>query len=546
MEPETITIDNFTGALTRKPNGALNSGLANFKTSFGYDPFSKPGNLTWLEQPSSIAGISDLIVDAKTRFDATASTQYVHALGNTGKLYKVQPNSISNPNIDSVVGITSIVTTAITETYNYGGSLEFFGATEKIYAGGDKGVTSINFDGSSPTFIGNQNNYTANRYRPLSQFLGYLGFGNGTNIGIIDSTGTVVSSVVSSHYEQLSPTLPPETNVTDLDPSVDGNYLNITASNVINENLATVSNDRQAAAASKGAIYYWNGIDRGVTAYKTIPSYAVTAMQTYLDQNHFFENDAFGASISNGTVKTVSLPNVKSPFANATTTNGNFLSWISPELSPDGTDIYGSLFYYGQLDEENPKGLWRLMRYSTPLTDGFVYQTPVNVMVNNKYSTVNSAITSVVTMGYGKHYFSSFDVSAGNNTPNSTTAKLHRFNVTSSSGGTPQLGVYETQTQLWSKRVSIKQIRIYTEPTATGNGFQLDCIGSDGAVLTNGTFTYSYSAGTDVTLLQGALERINFNPAMNDLYSLGLRITNTGTTNMTIKKIEVDWSYSGK
>lgn len=541
-KPETIVIDNFTGALTRRPNGALNSGMAKYATSFGYDPFSKPGNLTWFEQPSSILGIQDLIVDAKPRFEAGSSSNYIYALSNLGKIYKIQPNSINNPNLDSVIAVTSVAT----QTYNYGGSLEFFGSTEKIYAGGDSKVVSVNFDGTAETTVGTTGNYISNKFRPLAQFIGYLAFGNGTNIGIIDSTGTVVSSVVSSQYQQLSPTLPPETNVTDLDVSIDGNYLNITASNVANENIATVSSDRQAAAASKGAVYYWNGIDRGITAFKTIPSYAVTAMQTYLDNNHFFENDAFGASISNGSTKIVSLPNSKSPFANGTTTNGNFLSWVAPEVSNDASTLYGSMFYYGALDEENPKGLWRVLRYATPLSNGFTYQMPVNVMTNNKYSTINNAVSSIVTFGYGKHYISTFDVNSANTSVSPTTTKLLRFLVTSTGSGTPQLGVYETQTQLWSKRVSMKQIRVYTEPTATGNGFQLDLIGSDGAVITNGSFMYSYATGTDETLLQGALERINFNPSMKDVYALGIRITNTGTTNMVVKKIEIDWEESGK
>lgn len=541
-EFETIVIDNFYGPLTRKVNGDMRSGLAKFNTSFGYDPFTKPGNLTWFEQPASIVGISDLIVDAKPRFEV--SNNFIYALGNTGKLYKIQPNSVTSPNLDSVIGIASV--TAGGNTYNFGGSLEFYGSTEKIYAGGDKTVNSINFDGTAETIIGSAANYSANKYRALTQFIGYLAFGNGTNIGLIDSTGTVVSSVVSSHYEQLSPTLPPETNVTDLDVSVDGNYLNITASGVANENIATVSSDRQAAAGSKGAVYYWNGVDQGVTSFKTIPSYAVTAMQVYLDSNNFFENDSFGASISNGSTKIVSLPNVKSPFANATTTNGNFLSWISPELSQDGTMIAASMFYFGQLDQDNPKGMWRIMKYSPTIANGFIYQTPVNLMTNNKYSTVNNSVSSVTTLGYGKHYLSTFEVNSTNTTVSGTTAKLLRFLVTSTGTGTPQAGVYETQTQLFSRKVSPNEIRVYTEPTVSGNGFQIDLIGSDGNPITNATFTYTFQAGTDPTLLQGSFDRINFSPNTQPVYAIGVRITNTGTKNMVFKKVELDIAPAGK
>lgn len=536
----TLEITNFGGRLTRIKNGDINSGFAKFSSSFGYDPFSKPGQLTWLESPTDIStqsgsnSITDLIVAAQPRFEG--GTTYIYALGSTKKLYKIQPNSISNPNLDTA----SVIATLSNGSVNFGASMEFFGSTEKIYIGMDDRVTSVNFDGSGEATVGSAANYTGNRFRPLSQFIGYLTFGNGNNIGAIDSSGTVVSSVVGSHYEQLSPGLPAQTFITDIDVSPDGNYQYITTSGTTNENIVTVSSDRQAASSSNGNIFYWNGIDRGVTAFKTIPSYAVTALQTYLDNNFLFSNDSFGSSMSNNSMKMVTLNNNKSPFANSTLVNGNFISWIAPEVV-NNTSMVGSLYYYGQLDEQSEPGLFRLLRYSTTLTNGFIYQTPVNILTNNRYMTVNNAITSVTTLGYGKHYLSVYDV---NNSTNKYT--LQRFLVTPTGTGTPQLGVYETQNKLFSKRIDIKQIRVYTEPTASNNGFQLDIIGADGNPVTNGTFTYSYSAGTDVTLLQGALERINFNPTCSGLYSFGIRVTNTGTSNMTINKIEIDWKYSGK
>ena len=555
VKPKTLEITNFTGRLTRKLNGELNSGYAKFGQSFGYDPFSKPGNLTWLEAPTDITAgaITDLIVDAKPRFES--GTTYVYALGNTGNLYKIQPNSASNPNLDSVIGIASVKSNGI--SFSFGGSLAFangsvLGSTEKIYVGGDSQVNAINFDGSSEALVGSKTagHYASNVYRPLIQFIGKVIFGNKNNIGVIDNTGTVTSPTIdtltSSVYSQLSPALPQETYITDLDISPDGNYLLISTSGISNENIVTVANDRQAASAGNGNVYGWNGSDTAITIATTIPSYAVTALQTYLSNNMFFSNDTFGASLSNGTQKIVSLTQNKAPFSNATLVNGNFVSWINPEVNSSGTGMDASLYYYGKLDEESPSGLWRVMRYTTALSSGFIYQTPVNLLTNNKYMTVNNAVTALTTLGYGKHYFSTFEVNASNTSVSPTTAKLYRFLITSTGTGTPQLGVYETQTQLFSKRVNIKQIRVYTEPTIANNGFKIDCIGSDGSILTNGTFNYTFSAGNDPTALTGSLERINFNPGMNDIYALGIRITNTGTTNMTIKKIEIDWSPSGK
>lgn len=540
---ETITVTNFGGRLTRILNGELNSGLAKFNPSWGNDPFSKPMNLTWLEAPTSIAsGVTDLMLAMKTRNES--NQQYVYGVGSTGNLYRIQTNSASNPNVDSIVGISSVKANA--PSYNYGASMEFFGDTQKIYVASDNQINSINFDGTADAVVGNSNQYTAAGGHVLKPFVGKLIFGNGNTVGAIGSTGTITSSIIGTGqgnlYSELNPPLPVTNTVHDIDISPDGNQLLITASEIANEALLVAQNDGIASSSSEGYQYKWNGTDDAITSFSIIPSYAITALQTYLNSNLFFSNDAFGSSLSDGVNKIVTLQNNKSPFPNATLVNGNFICWIVPEVSSDGTQRYASMYYFGSLDAENPPGLFRLMRYSSSLANGFVYQTPANILTNNRYSTVNGSRSSIVSVGLGKHYFSTYETSAGTQ----TSYKFFRFFASPSGTGTPQLGVYETQTQLFSKKIDVKQIRVYTEPTAANNGFQIDLIGGDGGILTNGTFNYTFVAGSDTTLVQGALERINFNPKAAATYSLGLRITNTGTANMTIKKIEVDWDYSGK
>lgn len=536
VKPQTIEITNFGGRLTRILNGDMNSGFAKFVPSFGYDPFSKPMNLTWLEAPVDISGtaVTDLVLAAKQRFEN--GSLFIYAIGSSGKIYKIQPNSIVDPNLDNV----SVLGTLSNAHMQFGASMEFYGATEKIYIGQDDRVNSVNFDGSGEATVGSISSVVSNRARPLANFIGKLIFGNSNNIGTIDSTNTVTS------YSQLSPAFPSETFITDIDISEDGNYLYITTSGVGNENITTVSNDRQAAAASDGNLFYWNGIDQGITASKSIPSYAVTSLHSYLGNNVLFSNDSFGASLNNGTTKMISLPNNKSSLPNANQASGNFLTWINPEINATSTGIDASLYYYGNLDDENPSGLYRVMRYPTALASGFTYQTPLNIFTNNKYRTINNAINAITTLGYGKHYLSIFAVNASNNTVSSITAKLFRFLITPSGTGTPQLGVYETQNQLFSKRISVGQIRVYCEPTVAGNGFQLDMIGGDGAIIDNGTFTYTFGSVTDPNTSSNVMERINFNPGNKTLFSLGIRVTNTGTTNMTIKKIEIDYTQEGK
>lgn len=557
---ETIPITNFGGRLTRVINGKLDSGMAKFAPSWGYDPFTKPGNLTWFEKPvnlkSSILGgalITDAIIAAKIRSEA--NFPYVYALGNTGNLYKIQPNSQYDvPYSDSVVGVSSVKVGA---AYTFGGSMEFYnkGSVEGIFIGHDQGINSIKFDGTAETFIGATGYYYQNVYRPLRQFAGNLIFGNGPTIGAIDSTGLVISTVtsiigqstVSNIYSEISPPFPPETVVGDMDVSPALDYLLITTSGVTPDGIASPTS-RQAILASDSIFYKWNGIDDGATGGTVVNAYAVTALQTYLQNNYFFSNDGFGSSISDGVNKVLTLPGNKSPFPTATGSTGNFLYWISPEVSTDGTAQNASLYYFGSLDYENPSGLYRLMRFGTALSNGFTVSTPVTLLVDNYFKGVNNSYSSIASLSYGKHYFSTCEVNSTLLTVGGTGSVLGFYGFTLNPSGTvaPQLGVYETQTEMFSKKITVKQVRVYTESTVTGNGFQIDLIGSDGAIITNGSLTYSFAAGTNETLLQGALERIDFNPAMKGTFAVGVRITNTGTTNMTIKKIELDWIPSGK
>ncbi len=540
-KPQTIAITNFSGRLTRIPNGDLNSGFSKFTSSFGYDPFSKPMNLTWLEQAADITGpISNMPLAATTALIANSNNAFV--IDQSKKLYRIQTASASNPTLDSVIGIGSV---ANGTSFNFGASVTFFGSVVGgvssepfLYVSHDSGLNKIMSDGAAETIvIAGSNKLVPNSFHALKEFIGKLHIGNGNTIAAIDSTGIASSSVMSTglgnYYSELMPPLPVTDRVQDLDASVDANYLLVTSSQIPTERLDTVGNDGANSSRAESNLYRWNGTDVAVTAATRISSFGVTAQQTFLGQNMVFGDDSFGTVVSDTQNKLLTLPNNKSPLPNATDTNGNFLTWASPEVN--GTTRYMSLYYYGALDEENPKGLYRLLRWATTQSNAQVFQVPLCLLVNSAYRTLNSSYT-ITTTGYGKHYIGLMSV----NTSGTYQGFLLRFLVTPTGTGTPQLGVYETQTQLFSKRMSIAQIRVYTEPVVTGNGFRLDLIGSDGSIIPNGTFNYVFGDPID----KG--ERINFNPGTQTLYALGVRITNTGTTNMTIKKVELDISDEGK
>lgn len=548
---ETIPITNFAGRLTRILNGDLNSGFAKFSPSFGYDPFTKPMNLTWLEQATDITGpINNLPQDAKVLSGGLAGSN-VHILDQGGRWYQIATATLANNNTNSVVGIASVA-----GSYLFGTSMRFFGSVVgadlvgnrlgKLFVGGDTAIRSVNPDGSADAVVGNTNAYIANVYRPIKEFAGKLIFGNGNTVGQIDSTGTVTSPTINigtnaSVYSALNPPLETSARVLDIDVSENNDYVVIASSDILqSERLDITASDIITTFASgNGRLNRWNGIDAGITAATNVPSYLLSEIHTYFNTESFFGNDTFGAALNSKGGKQLTLPNNKAPLPNAVSLNGSMLTFACPE-SVSGSR-YLSLYYYGQLDEENPKGLYRVLRWATTQASGFVSKVPLNIIVSNLFNSINSAVTALRDKGYGKHYLGVSSVNSS-----ATVNFLLNFFITSTGTGTPQLGVYETQTQLFSKRKTVKQIRVYTEPTVASNGFQIDCIGSDGNVLTNGTSTYTFAAGTDLTLLQGALERIDFNPAMQSTFALGIRITNTGSVNMTIKKIEVDIEDSGK
>ena len=551
MKPETIIITNFGGRLTRILNGDLNSGFAKFATSFGYDPISKPGNLTWMERPQDITGVNDLVLDGKVRFiGETNPTAYL--IGSTGKLWKVQIVSTTNSAVHSVVGIHSVL--AGSATYAKGGSMEFFGTftgsvTGRIFVGNDTQVNVISTDGTGDAVVGSAANYAANAYRPLKQIAGKLVFGNGNTVGVIDATGTVTSSVVGTGlgniYSALVPPLPVSERVQDMDNSPSNDYMLIASAEADYENVSTgtTPNLRNVLPADS-RLYYWNGTDATITAATTLATNLIVSLQSYLQGNHLFASDSSGAGLFKESQKILTLPKSKSPLPGATGVNGQFLFWSCPERVTDSNGderLTHTMYYFGSLDQESPPGLYRIMREFAAA--GNAVETPFNRLVSVAYNDLNTAQTGVSSVGSGTHYFSTRNVATSGA---SSTLGLQYFTVPPTGARNPALGVYETQTQMFAKRVHAEQIRVYTEPTAANNAFKLEIIGADGAVVTNGTFTYTFAAGTDITKLQGALERINFNPTADIGYGLGIRITNTGTAHMTFKKIEVDVSQEGK
>ena len=532
---KTLVIDNFRGSIVPRINGDINNGYSYWFDVFAYDVFSKPGNLTWHEAPIQIdaAGtvITDLIMAGKVRMES--GTLYVYAIGHLGRLYKIQVNdtATSNPDYDIPVLLTTI--TSGTPTFTRGGFIDFFGSTEQIYIGHDKGVTRINFDGTGETVVGVAGSWTATVPRPLQQFGASLYAGNGTNLTEIIGAGTVAT------YSKLSPAFPIGTQVRDIKLTPDGNYVQVVVTRLALSDMTATTPDTTLIAPTDSYLFKWNGIDAGYTSYTYYPSTILNAVTTFSDSQYVFGYDTVGQAVYNPIRKIFSeLPNSLSgtTYPNAINSIGNLVQWAT--TLPYLTNTYALFLHYGILsDYDHDNGLWApvFMAATSPETD--VMRIPCQIMISNTTEGTSSSGYTNNIIGTSKVYFSTLETSSGP----TTDYKLYKWFPFPTGLHDSELGVFQTQNQLFSKKIQIHQVRIYGQPWVANNSFIIDLIGSDDAPITNGSQTFT--VGTNLTV---GNDFAWYSPAIKPVYSLALRVTNNGTANHIINKIEIDYSSGGQ
>lgn len=531
----TLEINNLGGPLTRKNNGDIKSGLARFSTSWGYDPYSKPGNLTWMEQPVSILTLTTgtgPIAAMKTR--AESSQNFVYMIDSAiTQLRRIQVNNDTggSQNVDfdspSVLGNLSSPDAMTT-----GAGMTFYGSTLKIFASGDTDVGKVNFSGAANSSVIT----TSSVAGAIVEFLGKLYFPVGNNIGEIDSTE------LTTTVTKLSPALPNSVTIKDLDITPDGNYLQLTASEtaVVNRLDGQVSN-LPSLNSTNSYKYLWNGIDSGISSFEKFNGLSLTASEIFGDKSYSFGYDQSGAGIFSGSKKIVSLPRNFSPHPGATFSVGNILGFANPEYDTSTTRYNACVYHYGQYDEESPDGLFRLLRQGAQVRDD-VISIPACINVGNLLY-VPSIYGYPNNIGVaGKMYYSTVEED------DSATNRLHklwRFSTVPTGYASIVAGTYETQTQLFSKKVKVGEIRVYTEPLIGGNDFVVDLIGSGGSVISGGSQRFQVATGSVAT----GSDMVQFTPIMAPTYAVGVRITNssvTGVANWTARKLEIDYEPAGK
>lgn len=532
----TLVIDNFKGSMTSKIEGNINSGFSNIITTFAHDVFTKPGNLTWCESAEQIdpnqTVITDMIVAGKTRVES--GVNYVYAIGHTGRLYKIQSNDPTtyNPDYDNPFLLTTL--TINSPTFKRGGFIEFYGSTEKIYIGHDKGVTSVNFNGTGEAFVGVQGSWTQDVPRPFIQFLGNLYVGNGTNIAEI-SVGAIVNT-----YTKLSPAFPINTQVRDLDVTPDGTYLMAVVAEQALSDITATTPDTTIVSPSDSFVFRWNGVDAGYTSFTTYASTVLSSNIVFGNQQYLFGYDFLGGAVYNGSGKLItSLPGSpygESPFPNAVSSMGDFLTWST--LLPFEGILYMVFSAYGLISQyDSEVNYWSPLSQAGTGDETDVLHVPFQLLVSDFAQGASTNGYTDQLFGNTKLYFSTIETSA-----DTVKYKLYKWRPVPTSTGTVQDGaLYQTQNQLFSKKVKINEVRIYGEPWVTGNAFTIDLIGSNQEPMSGGSKTFT--AGSNLTIGD---DFAWYTPQMAPTYTLGLRVTNAGTTNHVITKVEIDFSEGGK
>ncbi len=521
--------------MTSYQDGNINSGFSYIVNTFGNNPFPKPGNLTWSNNAEQIdpsgSVITDLIMAGKERVES--GVLYVYGIGHTGRLYKIQVNDPStfNPDYDTPVLLATLSINS--PTFTRGGFMDFFGATEQIYIGHDQGVTKINFDGTGEAFVGAQGSWTQTVPRPLKQFIGNLYAGNGTNLAEIIQAGTVAT------YTKLSPSFPTNSQTRDIDITPDGTYLQAVVTRLPVPDLTSSAQDTTNTANSESYIFKWNGTDTGYTAFDTFPAFSLTANLMFQNYQYTFGYDFFGAAVYAPLEKKFTLQEVISPMPNAVASTGNIVLWMSP-LSYNGF-LEADILFHGSLDFEVGPGYWDLFGQFATGTETDIVRVPMMLPVSNFGVGSSSNGYTDNIFGMAKMYFSTLETSSAP----TTKYKLYKWSPNTSpsfSSGTALEGaIYQTQSQVFSKKIQVKEVRVYAEPWIADNSFTIDLIGSAGTAIPNGSKTFT--AGTNLTIGD---DFAWYNPAIEPTFALGLMITNNGTANFTITKIEIDWTPAGK
>jgi hypothetical protein len=240
-----------------------------------------------------------------------------------------------------------------------------------MYIGHDKGVTTLNFDGTGEAIVGLVATWKQSVPRPIKQFIGKMYVGNGPNIAEIDSTLTVTT------YTKLSPGFPDNTQVRDIDVTPDGTYLEAVVSTLAQFDITSATQQTVSTANASSFIFSWNGIDTGYTTFKTFPTFSLTANTLFQGYQYTFGADQFGSAIYAPDEKIISIPEAPAALPNAVFSTGNLLWVMTPLYYASHLQSY--ILVWGSNDFEigKPYGFWSPFFTDATLPETDVVQVPL-------------------------------------------------------------------------------------------------------------------------------------------------------------------------
>lgn len=146
-------INNFSGMLTRRRVGTMNSGMTPIGKGHSIDPFTDPPILTFNEAATNLdvahSTFTDIVVDGTVVEES--GTLYLYSIDRSGKVYK------TNTSTDA----STVVTNSLGITLKYGGGIRYINPgphQNLLFIAHDTGAIYMNTDGTNVVTV--QNNTT--------------------------------------------------------------------------------------------------------------------------------------------------------------------------------------------------------------------------------------------------------------------------------------------------------------------------------------------------------------------------------------------------
>jgi len=539
QKPKTLVIDNFSGEITPDMIGSLNSGQSPIAlVPYGKLPFGryKKKGLQFTPVASSIGTFSGTAAITSS-IRAFTTNPIVCGVDTEGALYNILVANVSAPTPDAETIVKYKNSVGVR---HYGGDMYYDAGAQILVISTDGGA----YYSSSNPLVNPTDNPTAATFtgvtgstaltvsdvpRPMAFFLGNLYIADGNNLRHISPSGGYQSFVTpATGNSDLNPTLPPGWIIRDMKVSPDGTYLIIIASPRTSTNDFLITGGQQPQFQPlDSVVVYWNGSDVGYTSLQYFKGLNLTAIGVSSTNAVLFGKDIDGTGIFDFTGNRIA-------FIDDVSENGENVDFRSYPPLPFSIDAIGKKFFfqfqmgpylYIYMFDLVTQKLISLAIDTLPQTGSVVGGLVIASLAANSVVSGDWALTTK-----SKLYYFYKDL---------TNATAHGNFFHLANYGDNVQGLYPTQFQEFERKIRPIAIRVYTYPTATGNSFIVRLLDLQLNNLFNQTYTYS--AGGNQTLAQGALTKIEWPVKTKATGSLALEILPNASTPLFIEKVEIDY-----